>query len=330
MKLALAFLISLMVSSQALALFSVEDETYDQKIHRLETQERLNLLQIFTEVPSTFYHAATISATRAERSKWVYTGVATIGTLYYDQDLYLQAQKWGRMWGLSNEDELKPYGNINDFTLMWGPSDVSSTLYFLGDGWVHIGGAVGLLGYGYFADRTRPYNTAIEMLNGFLCSTIFEQALKRAFGREDPGVQTYPGGAWRPFPGNSDYDKEKTRHDAFPSGHVMTTTVSFTVIRGNFPEYDHILFPLQVVYTGALAFGMTNNGIHWVGDYPLGIALGYFFGRSALKMAKSSSQQEQANSDEIGESKYAWLTPMLLPGIDRYTGEPTTNLRWEF
>jgi hypothetical protein len=328
MKLALSLLISIATATPAFALFSVDSETLEQKVYRLDHQERLNLIQMFTEVPATFRNAGEIAASREERSKWVYTGVSTIGSFYYDQDLYLQSQKWGRIWGLSNEDELKPYGNINGFTLMWGPSDVSSALYFLGDGWVHIGGAVGLLGYGYFADRTRPYNTAIEMLNGFLCSTIFEQALKRAFGREGPAVQTYPGGAWRPFPSNTDYDKEKTRHDAYPSGHVMTTTVSFTVIRGNFPEYDHILFPVQVAFTGALAFGMTNNGIHWVGDYPLGIALGYFFGRGALKMAKSSAPTQ--SSDDLLPKKYAWLTPSLLPSIDLTTGEPMTNLRWEF
>ena len=331
MKTALVFLISLAISAPAFALFSVDDETVDQKVQRLNNQQRLQFHQVLSEVPTTFYNAAALSGSRGERSKWVYTGLATVGSLYYDQDLYLQAQKWGRMWGLSNKDELKPYGSINGFTLMWGPSDTSSALYFLGDGWIHIGGAVGLLGYGYFADRTRTFNTAIEMLNGFLCSTLFEQALKRAFGREDPGVQSYAGGAWRPFPSQTDYDQEKTRHDAFPSGHVMTTTVSFTVLRGNFPEYDHILFPLQVVYTGALAFGMTNNGIHWVGDYPLGIALGYFFGRSALKMSKSTEQKALHKTNELQSlSASAWLSPALLPGIDFQTGEPTTNLRWEF
>jgi hypothetical protein len=126
MKIALAFLITLAMSTPAIALFSVDDETVDQKVQRLDTQERLRLHQVLTEAPNTFYNAAAISGTRAERSKWVYTGVTTIGTLNYDQDLYLQAQKWGRMWGLSNKDELKPYGNISGFTLMWGPSDTSS------------------------------------------------------------------------------------------------------------------------------------------------------------------------------------------------------------
>lgn len=231
-----------------------------------------------------------------------------------------------------NAGNLKRYGAIgDDFTIMWGPSDLSSGLYFLGDGWPHIGTAVGFLGYGALRDRTRAFNTGVEMLNGFLCSTLFEQALKRVFGREDPGVQTYPGGAWRPFPSNSDYDKEKTRHDAFPSGHVMTTTVSFTVLRGNFPEYDHILFPVQVVYTAALGFGMTNNGNHWVGDYPLGIALGYFFGRAALKMAHSNSHASSTSGSMVVKPfRIAWKEPDLVPSFSVLTGDPTTNLRWEF
>jgi hypothetical protein len=322
--LGLIFLVSL-CSSQAVALFSVDSETLDQKVHRLDSAERLNFMQIFTDVPQTFVNAASQAGLKDERGKWILTAGLTVPLLIYDQDLYLQTQKIGRQWGVSNSDNLKPYGNINGFTLMWGPSDTSSALYFLGDGWVHLSGAAGLLGYGYFAHQNRPFNTAVEMLNGFLCSTIFEQVLKRAFGREDPGVQSYPGGAWRPFASQGDYDREKTRHDAFPSGHVMTTTLSFTVLRGNFPEYDDYLFPVQIVYTSALAFGMTNNGIHWVGDYPIGILLGYFFGRSALKMSHPKTTREPGTS-----LKTAWLQPEILPGVDSLTGEPMTSLRWQF
>lgn len=314
-------------SAPARALFSIDSETLDQKIHRLDTDDRLDLMQVFTEVPRTFINAAKQVAVKGESAKLIVAGAVSIPLLIYDQDLYLQAQKTGRQWGLSNSDNLKPYGNIGSFTLMWGPSDGSSALYFLGDGWIHVGGAVGLLSYGYFAEHTRSFNTAVEMLNGFLCSTIFEQVLKRAFGREDPGVQSYPGGAWRPFPSQNDYDSEKTRHDAFPSGHIMTTTVSFTILRGNFPEYDDYLWPAQIIYTGALGFGMMNNGIHWAGDYPLGIALGYFFGRSALKMSHSKNS---VATDVSPSTKTAWLEPMLLPGLDRLNGEPITNLRWEF
>lgn len=323
----LAILI-LLVAVPAHALFYVDDETVEQKVHRLDTQDRLNLLQIFTEVPSTFLNAASLSLSKPERSKWALAGVLTVPLLYYDQDLFQQTQKFGRMWGISNTDNLKPYGNIRGFTVMWGPSDVSSTLYFLGDGWIHLGAATLLLADGAIGDRTRPFNTAIEMFNGFLCSTIFEQAVKRAFGREDPQVFSSPGGTWRPFPSQADYDSEKTRHDAFPSGHVMTTTVSFTVLRGNFPEYDEYLWPLQIVYTGALGFGMTNNGNHWVGDYPLGIALGYFFGRSALKMSHSLAPRTAVTPTV---TRTAWLLdPTVTPSIDQLTGDPVTQLRWEF
>ncbi len=312
-------------SFPAFALFANDQETVERKTLRLDSAGRLDFLQIFTDVPRTFANAADQAGLKNERGKWVLVGALTVPLLVYDQDLYLQTQKIGRQWGISNSDNLKPYGNINGFTVMWGPSDVSSALYFLGDGWIHISGAVGLMGYGYFGNHNRPFNTAVEMLNGFLCSTIFEQALKRVFGREDPGVQSYPGGAWRPFPSQDDYDHEKTRHDAFPSGHVMTTTVSFTVLRGNFPEYDDYLFPIQVAYTGALAFGMTNNGIHWFGDYPLGIVLGYFFGRSALKMSALKTTEQPTTSP-----KTAWLQPIVRPGIDSLTGEPITNLSWQF
>lgn len=72
---------------------------------------------------------------------------------------------------------------------------------------------------------------------------------------------------------------------------------------------------------------MVNNGIHWASDYPLGIALGYFFGKSALKMAKPVAGIEES----VATAKAtAWLDPDVTAGFDELTGQPVPTFRWEF
>ena len=102
----------------------------------------------------------------------------------------------------------------------------------------------------------------------------------------------------------------------------MVTTLTFTIIRGNYPEYESILFPAQVVYLTALGFGMLNNGIHWAGDYPLGIMLGYLFGKASLRMVASKDKAS-------AEQPTALLQPDLFPALGA-DGELTANLKWGF
>ncbi|RYZ64987.1 MAG: phosphatase PAP2 family protein [Proteobacteria bacterium] len=171
-------------------------------------------------------------------------------------------------------------------------------------------------------DATRPINTGIELFTGLTASTIASQVLKRIAGREGPAARTERGGAWRPFPSYNAYQKSRTTYDAYPSGHVMVTTLTFTIIRGNYPEYESILFPAQVVYLTALGFGMLNNGIHWAGDYPLGIMLGYLFGKASLRMVASKDKAS-------AEQPTALLQPDLFPALGT-DGELTANLKWGF
>ena len=38
---------------------------------------------------------------------------------------------------------------------------------------------------------------------------------------------------------------------------------------------------------GLLGYSMLNNGVHWASDYPLGIALGYAFGKLAVRNGRT-------------------------------------------
>ena len=68
---------------------------------------------------------------------------------------------------------------------------------------------------------------------------------------------------------------------------------------------------------------MVNNGIHWAGDYPVGLMLGYLFGKSALKM----SHKEEASKTAFFENLYE---PTVTPSVDELTGEPLASLTWNF
>ncbi len=288
-----------------------------------QTAKRLSIFDPLLKQPQLFSDTFDIATDKSNLGKWAVTGVLTAGLLTYDEEILLETQRLGRRWGISTVDNLKPLIKIGDFTILRGPTDFSSGLYFLGDGWIQLGTASAFLLTGALMDETRPFNTGIELFTGLTSATVFSQILKRVAGREGPAPRTRPGGAWRPFPSWTAYQKSRTRYDAFPSGHVMVTTLTFTIIRGNYPEYESILFPAQIVYLTALGFGMVNNGIHWAGDYPLGIMLGYLFGKASLRMAQPSVKSNEP------EKPTALFEPEVSPTIDP-TGAVLANLEWKF
>ncbi len=102
-----------------------------------------------------------------------------------------------------------------------------------------------------------------------------------------------------------------------PSGHIMSATVMFTVLEQEYPEYNYIFYPSEVVWLGVLGFGMINVGVHWASDYPLGIALGYLFGRSAVEI------HHPEKNKTVSQIRY-------FPGMDPATGTPTVNALYTF
>ena len=83
------------------------------------------------------------------------------------------------------------------------------------------------------------------------------------------------------FPNQFAYAKNVPNYDAFPSGHLATAMATFTVISENYPEYRFIK-PLGYTLLTALSFAMLNNGVHWISDYPLSLAMGYAFAKISI------------------------------------------------
>lgn len=267
----------------------VDNETA-KRLASGDQPERLNFLDIFKRIPQSLGVTADYSFSKGAIPAYVGILASTAFLYHYDEDILVGFKRQGRNWGMVNTDNTKSVFNIGDLEILRLPTDAASLLYSLGDGWTHTFIAGGFLASGYLRDNNRAINTGYEVIQGMMLSTVASQVFKRATGRQSPNQKSEERGAWRPFPSVAAYQARTAEYDAMPSGHIMTATMTFTVIRENYPEYDHVLLPLEVVYLAALGFGMVNNGVHWASDYPLGIGLGYVFGKGAASITKKNKE----------------------------------------
>lgn len=223
---------------------------------------------------------------RAFRKKHLLTiGLLTASTvilIHYDQKILDETQSLGRRLGLGNRDNTKTMLKSGKIPIFRGPTDLGSSMYFLGDGWLHIGIAFSFLGKGLYSNDYRALNTSSQLLEGLIGVGVATQLIKHATGRESPYVSTRDGGRWVFFPDQVEYYKHVARFDAFPSGHIATAMMTTIVLAENYPEHKYIK-PAGYTLIGVLGFQMVNNGVHWVSDYPVSIAIGYLFGKIVVE-----------------------------------------------
>lgn len=276
--------------------------------------EYIPFKSVFTELPATGWNSLKMAFSKESLPYWGLI-LGSSAVLYeYDQTIVSSVQETGRNWGIGNQDNTHAKFSVGPYDVRF-PTDKGSTLYFLGDGITHITIAGSFIGYGAYTDSPRAYNTGLQLVHGLMISTVFNQLLKRSFGRETPAHATAKRGKWRPFPSFNEYNDDIPKYDAMPSGHIMTATMTFTVIITNYPEYEYWLRPLEVVWLSALGLEMVNNGVHWASDYPLGIAMGYLYGKAVTNLGRQSKKIPKP--DEV--------TWMIYPSVDN-DGTNLTNL----
>ncbi len=157
-------------------------------------------------------------------------------------------------------------------------SSCSDFFVLLGDGRSDLA-VTGLFGlYGFVASDHRALRVASQTLEALVVTGLVVQTFKHLAGRESPGVASSRRGTWRPFPSLKTYDRHQSKYYAFPSGHIATTTATLTVLSENYPELVWMK-PVGYALTGLVGIGLVNKGWHWYSDLPLGMALGYTFGR---------------------------------------------------
>jgi membrane-associated phospholipid phosphatase len=147
----------------------------------------------------------------------------------------------------------------------------------LGDGRSQFGLSAVFALYGWTANDKKALKVASQIAEAVLASGTVVQVLKHSTGRESPIVRSSPTGTWRFLPSPFDYHQRIPAYDAYPSGHVATSLATVIVLAENYPDVKWIR-PVGYTLVAGVAVGMVNSGIHWYSDYPLSIALGYYFG----------------------------------------------------
>ncbi|MEP6595266.1 MAG: phosphatase PAP2 family protein [Ginsengibacter sp.] len=196
------------------------------------------------------------------------------------QDPALQngVKHFAKVVHLSPTSSYKTAFGIGDTKIIKIPQSLSAGIYQLGEGGTSMLVAGGLFLYGKIKHDNRSLQTASDLTEAFITMGVATQLLKRSFGRQSPFAATVPGGKWRPFPAFTDYQRHTGNYDAFPSGHLATLMATFTVLCKNYPEKKWIK-PLGGVILSLVGFVMVNSNVHWVGDYPLALGIGYLSGK---------------------------------------------------
>lgn len=296
-----------------LAFFYVQSATASP-----DNTKRLHPFQVVTEIPTTSLRTVKKAFSKEAILPWTAITVSTVGLYAADQEMLDEVQRWGRSTGIGNSDNTKTVLEVGPYPVFRFPSDTGSALYFLGDGWTHFTIAGSFLLAGQLVEGNRAHNTGYEIIHGMIVSTLFSQALKRTTGRESPSEASEPRGKWRPFPSINAYGQNTPKYDAFPSGHVMTATLTFTIINENFPEYSYLTIPIGATWVTLLGLQMMNNGVHWASDYPLGLAMGYVIGKLSTKIGEPDKPDEKTSA----------LRPVIFPG--NFAQTDTLNFLWTY
>lgn len=240
-----------------------------------------------TQIPRTFAGAAKEAFNRNSLPAWAAIASTTALLVLVDQELADGVQRTSLRWGIDNErtfsDLIKfKLGNetIDIYEL---PGNLNSWVYSIGEGMPPLLIAAGMWGYGVAKKDYRSISTASQIVQAMTAAGFMTQFFKRTTGRESPFRASKPGGAWRPFPRPGVYQNDVSMYDAFPSGHMGTLVATYVVLTENYPEKKWIR-PVGIAVMSLVGLSMLNNGVHWAGDYPLAVGLGYAFGRATVKL----------------------------------------------
>jgi hypothetical protein len=245
------------------------------------------LFGFITQVPRTFSDAAKETFTKKSLLSLSIIAGSSLLLIAVDQPIKNGVTKFSNYIHLDPE---RKYKTLLHFKLGSTPVNVydkpqnfNSVLYSIGEGSTTILICAGLVTFGKIKKDNRALQTASQVMQAQIGLGITTQLLKRMAGRQSPFASTQDGGRWRPFTNPGTYQKTVSSYDAFPSGHLATMVATTVVIADNYPEKKWIR-PVGYGMTGVVGLAMINNGVHWAGDYPLAIGIGYLFGKVTVKM----------------------------------------------
>jgi membrane-associated phospholipid phosphatase len=248
------------------------------------------LFKSLGKIPNDIWYMA-----KAPFKKEYSLGVAAVASssiilIALDQKITNEVRTISDKIGLNpNEDYAVPFapGGVRIIKI---PQNLNSFFYQLGEGGTSMMLAGGLWVYGKIKKDYRATCTATDLTETFISMGVTTQILKRVTGRQSPFAATTNGGLWRPFPTFKNYQQNTSSYDAFPSGHLATMMATVTVLSFNYPEKKWIK-PVGYSIMGLTSFAMINSKVHWIGDYPLALAIGYLAGKVTTMRHKTKTKQ---------------------------------------
>lgn len=266
--------------------------------------------QFAKNVPSDLYQLGKTTFSKKNLPKLGAILAGTAILVAFDQKITDAAQQFGRYINL---DPSRKFHRVEIFKVpvIDIPGNLNAAMYFLGEGWPSILIAGGFYSYGLAANDYRALQTTSELAEMFFTLAITTQFVKRISGRESPFIAMgtgsgKPGGDWHPFPNPKYYQNNVSSLDAFPSGHMATVMATITILAGNYPDNKYIK-PVGYSLMGLLGYAMLNNGVHWISDYPVAIAIGYTCGKIALSRGHQVIKKKGADHGASSS-----LTPVYL------------------
>jgi hypothetical protein len=200
-------------------------------------------------------------------------------------------------------DILRINAGKTEISLYKAPQNINTALYQLGQGFPSLLLGGGLFVYGKIHKDYRALSTANQLAESFILMGVGTQVIKRLTGRQTPLASTSNGGNWNLLPTFKAYQTNTPNYDAFPSGHLATLMSTVTVLTENYPEKKWIK-PVGYSITGLVGFAMINNKVHWAGDYPLAIALGYLCAKQVVKRSRRKVSDSVAKTKSKGDFNY--------------------------
>lgn len=211
--------------------------------------------------------------------------------LTQDQFLINKAKDIGRAIHLDPTTDYAVAVKVGSTKIVKVPKNINTALYQMGEGGTSMLLAGGLFICGKIRHNNRDLQAASDLTETFIAMGICDQLFKRSFGRQSPFMSTCKGGAWNPFPSFNEYQRNTSNYDGFPSGHLSTMMATVTVLAKNYPEKKWIK-PIGYTIMGLTGFAMMNTEVHWAGDYPLALAIGYISGKVTVDRHRKKATRQ--------------------------------------
>ena len=274
------------------------------QIHDLNSSESLIFykprpFEFITNVPKDFVQFGKVITAKRNLPNLGLIAGSSLLLIAFDQQILDATQQFGRFIHLDSERKFKraiafKVGNV-EVPILDLPQNLNSVFYFIGEGWPSILTAASFYSYGLATNDYRARQTASQLTEMFFTLAVTAQTLKRVTGRQSPFNSTTSGGRWHPFTNLGTYQQNVSNYDAFPSGHMATLMATITILSGNYPD-SKIVKPIGYTLMALLGFGMINNGVHWAGDYPVAIGIGYACGKIALSRGQQTIKKNHTLS----------------------------------